>query len=784
MLRRDFLQLFPALVCLGLHLPDSGATPFEPRLQRYRPPAHPESNGLPQLISERGHLFDCSSCLFARKGRNVVTGGIGDETAILWDATTAKELRRFNHRRQIWDLAINPKHDQLLTCGADREAKLWDLATGGLLQRFRKHTDVVMTAAFDASGETVFTIGQDCLICVWSPHSSKPHHSFRMPFRDLQAAGFDAGGTTVIGRFKDKSLKVFNPQNGKFLKDLQIPKTDPRAINEGLTEHPIVVSRDGSLVAAHALYSGLVVYDIASGQQLWSHPFLGDIAMAFTFDSSRLLVMSSEFDSLSQTAAHTTRDDFGIETSRISFFKARSGEIEDDVAVYHGHYKDALRTQNVAFRPDGEAFVAADSSGIARVFQVSDGKELLRLRRDNHPISSIAVSPDGTSLVVADSRPDIGILDLTVGAFVGSLGPLEIQAKSVRFTKDGKAVVADENNLFRTWDTSNRKPLVHLNRQTEQGWLYPVRDDGALALRFPAQGPHVDPANAFAHSTLLSFSIWSRSISVTVCNPQSQQDMGGFLLTADNFGPALFGPDGESVFAILGDRVAKLDLRAPKLSWTTPPQKDNINDLAVSTDGRVLTAGNDGFAMLWNANTGALIHRLKAHPDGVTAVAFSPDGNYLLTGGIDGNASLWSSDGVRSRLLTGHSADVTSAAFVPNHGFVATGSSDGTVRLWTVPEGSWVCTLRRTELGGWAVAAPDGRFDTDNLDEVKGLHWVFNDDPYHALAPEQYLRDFYEPGLLSRLLVSTTPHEFRAIRSLQSLNRAVPQETTDTNLAR
>ena len=31
-------------------------------------------------------------------------------------------------------------------------------------------------------------------------------------------------------------------------------------------------------------------------------------------------------------------------------------------------------------------------------------------------------------------------------------------------------------------------------------------------------------------------------------------------------------------------------------------------------------------------------------------------------------------------------------------------------------------------------------------------HWVFPDDPFRALAPEIFLRDYYEPRLLPRLL--------------------------------
>ena len=76
--------------------------------------------------------------------------------------------------------------------------------------------------------------------------------------------------------------------------------------------------------------------------------------------------------------------------------------------------------------------------------------------------------------------------------------------------------------------------------------------------------------------------------------------------------------------------------------------------------------------------------------------------------------------------------------------------------------------LPRWHLGG---CCPDGRFDSNNLAEIKGLHWIMPDNPLPPLPIEIYMRDYYEPKLLPRLL-SGKKDEFKAVRPLQSLNRA------------
>jgi hypothetical protein len=69
------------------------------------------------------------------------------------------------------------------------------------------------------------------------------------------------------------------------------------------------------------------------------------------------------------------------------------------------------------------------------------------------------------------------------------------------------------------------------------------------------------------------------------------------------------------------------------------------------------------------------------------------------------------------------------------------------------------------------VADAEGRFDTNNPEGIRGLHWVSPDDPLRTLPLEIFMRDYYEPRLLARLLAG---ERFEPVRSLAELNRAQP----------
>jgi len=111
-----------------------------------------------------------------------------------------------------------------------------------------------------------------------------------------------------------------------------------------------------------------------------------------------------------------------------------------------------------------------------------------------------------------------------------------------------------------------------------------------------------------------------------------------------------------------------------------------------SKDGKwIATGSNDpinGFVQLWNAETGERVKRAfgtqdTVHQDAVLSVQFSKDGSKLLTAGYDGSARMW--DVAKGELLKtykGHTWWVWDAKFSPREDRIVTASQDGTAILW------------------------------------------------------------------------------------------------------
>lgn len=137
---------------------------------------------------------------------------------------------------------------------------------------------------------------------------------------------------------------------------------------------------------------------------------------------------------------------------------------------------------------------------------------------------------------------------------------------------------------------------------------------------------------------------------------------------------------------------------------------------------------------------------------------------------------------------------------MPRSGLEATLGDPG---IALMKNGEIIVRLITLEGSYWVVAQPDGRFDTNKtLEVVKrekgdtefaglGIHWVFPDDPLKPQPLEIFMRQYYEPGLLARLLRCSSlkagsvnrpcDEEFKPLPQLGSIGRVRPRIVSQAN---
>lgn len=112
--------------------------------------------------------------------------------------------------------------------------------------------------------------------------------------------------------------------------------------------------------------------------------------------------------------------------------------------------------------------------------------------------------------------------------------------------------------------------------------------------------------------------------------------------------------------------------------------QDAVLSVQFSKDGsKLLTAGYDGSARLWDVAKGTLLKTYKGHTWWVWDAKFSPKEDKLVTASQDGKAILWETDTAKpSTPFTGHDGPIYSAAFSPDGVLIATGGYDRRILIW------------------------------------------------------------------------------------------------------
>lgn len=676
-----------------------------------------------RLQTQVGHTDNLSSATFSPDGRMVLTAS-HDSTACLWDTATGWELRRFiGHTDAVTSAAFAPNGRTVVTSSKDRTARLWDTATGQEVRRLEGHTSWVGFSVFSPDGRFVLTGGWDATLRLWNTSTGQELRRFT-GFTNSVTAVFAPDGRTILTMSQAQPARLWNVTTGQELRRFA------GHVPFGVTS--AVFSPDGRQVLTGSGDGTTYVWDTATGREL--RRFTGDTG---TVTSAVLAPDGQTILTVTQSTIRLSDVETGRERRRFT-------------------YENFLLTSAV-FGPDGLTILTARGT-TARLWDLRTWEEVRRFEGYALSMTSPVFSPDGRTILTASHEGTARLWDTTTGAEVRTFEGHTSWIYSAGFSPDGRFILTGSGDTTaRLWDTSTGKELRRIQGPNGQ----PLS-----SVAFSPDGKFVLAKCSGRHVCLWDVTTWQElrrfEDDTLIHHPSNEISL------------AVFSPDGRTILgrSLLGGLLL-LETRTGQELRRFKGCSNTVTSIAFSPDGRfvVAAAGWEGTACLWDTATGEELRRFDGHTGMVTSAVISPDSRWVLTASHDGTARLWDAANGRELHRLGHTGYVESAAFSPDGQFVLTAGNDHTIRRWDVQTGTELVRLVSFTDGTWVVSTPDGRFDTNNLEEIKGLHWIMPDDPFRALPLEIFMRDYYEPRLLPRVLAK---EKLPAIRSLAELNRAQP----------
>lgn len=624
----------------------------------------------------RGHQNPVYRVAVSPDGKLALSGGVDGDT-ILWKIQTGQEVRRLKtapegpDKRWVSGLVFIHNGDAALTAtdGSDTlhgQIILWDLNTGERLHEFMLPDHEILAPVFalavSPDEKTMITGGHDDRIMVWNIgtgqllrvidiYSDPQGQADTSPDKpEVNALAFIPGSNTALSGDTQGNIDQWDLATGVKIRHF--------SGTHGWVE--VMVSPDGRLAYSSGDNGEILVWDIGTGQveHDYSMANITVSAIALNRDGKSMFIGSANGTLLQLDLA--------------------SGQT---VRRFFGH---ARAINWIELVPDDSRLLTASNDNTVRVAALASGAVDLAVQlpipaglgNKIPPTGGVAFSPQGDRAAISTTNGLV--IWLISPPLVASSGLLYLEDAEqiypeVRFSPDGKLILAVSDNSFTLWDSQSGRQILSVTGPTDQFSAAAFSPDGTM-IATTEQDHSVEALDA--HTEVL---LW-------------------------------------------GVKSGKIIHRIPVEGYG--------EGIAFSHDGRNLAVGTfpSTDILLFDVETGRLLGRLSGHEALVGALQFSVDGKQLMSGSWDSTMRLWDlSSGREARRFVGSSTQIFSVDFSNDLRMAYSLSSDGYVLLWNVQTGA---ILRRVG----PVDVPDMRPSPDGRHII--VHTPGNLFEYVDLKPD------------------------------------------------
>lgn len=273
-------------------------------------------------------------------------------------------------------IAFSPDGRLLASYSWEGVVEIYDVRTKILITTLTDHVGVVTGAVFSPDGSELATSAFDASVKVLNTQTWGERTTFSGHTEAVMSIAYSPDGTMLASVGRDALLNIWNVQTGERLHMIDV--------GSGQTD-VVVFSPDNTRVATAGNYVNSVVrmWDVGSGEEVWSKRMGGNLQLAFSPDGATLAVLGTGISGLD------------VETGTLDFAMSSAGGAGS----------------SIAYNPTGSLIAAGDwSTGMFVLADVANETVLFSdsSQRGNRSVSiKVAFSPDGRLLATTDSDTTI-----------------------------------------------------------------------------------------------------------------------------------------------------------------------------------------------------------------------------------------------------------------------------------------------------------------------------------------------------------------------------------------
>ncbi len=634
-----------------------------------------------------GHTENVSRLFFHPDGQSIISTSF-DSTVRLWLMPKQKSSQNLEEQsKAIENIAFSPNGRWLASANLNHDAiSLYDIVSGGIKCIFKMQktginnvvfssNDHLISGGFSAILETSNIISRqrenifkngfpaadsvDSLAChpidplfaagnndhtirLWDSSHGKLIHTFEGHTNYVTSVSFSPNGCMLASASggQDKTVRLWDVVNKKLIDVFDNSKDS--------SGHPCF-SADNRWLASTAGGKSIHLWDVVNRKleivlqqdesaSCWTiafHPLRFELAAAWN---------------LEETGLHEIR-----------LYDVASQKV---ITTLKGH---TASIYSIAFSPNGLWLVSSGKDKTARLWDISNAKELRSFQHEGD-VSSVAFDAKGETLATGmiGQYNKVQLWKVTTGEFLYAIN--EGSSKLV-FSSDGRKLIL-AGFCFegaQIWNLSERKLEHHLKRNIKHGKI-----------------THIAVSSDKRKLATASFDyrvrLWDLVNNKLECTFEGH---------TDEVNCVVFSPNGTQLLSGGKDKQIRLwNVVTHSFERIFAEVEDatfGVNCIDFNSNGHQIAAGDYKNIKLWNAATGKLEQIFQTHTGRINKVSFSPSGLMLASASDDCTVRLWRVSDLKSTqelVFNGHTDDVCSVSFAPNNNIFASTSKDKTIRLW------------------------------------------------------------------------------------------------------
>ncbi|QDU57455.1 WD40 repeat domain-containing protein [Aeoliella mucimassa] len=296
------------------------------------------------------------------------------------DALDANPQRR---TAVVTAVVLSPDNSRLAAAGDDHKVRLFDTASGELIQELDGHHDWVRGLSITGDGETIVSAGADCCCRCWNIHTGDLLHVTQQGHGPMRCVAFHPNGVQFAAAGFCCPPSIYNYSAGNS-QETRIAMQSPAT---KFDHTAVVFSPDGTLLAATSADGTLRVWRVATAELLHE----------IKADSRRLRAVA--FSPNGQTIAT------GGDGAKVCLWDLQSGILQQEIPIR------PAKVFCMSFVNDAELAVGGTDNRV-QVWRVDSASLLKILEGHSGTITSLAVDTTSKLLVTGSFDTTIRVWHL------------------------------------------------------------------------------------------------------------------------------------------------------------------------------------------------------------------------------------------------------------------------------------------------------------------------------------------------------------------------------------